>query len=161
MNEPIISGITAIQAILAPALGISATALLMLSIQNRYSLVINRIRLLNEERRRFNIKLTEKAELFYTEQIRFSSVQNQIEKIFHRCKELHNAILFMQFSIMLFVLSSLSIAMNLFVSSDFLRTLPVIFFSVGMIFVLIGIIYSALDVINSFKVAKIEVKGDE
>ena len=62
---------------------------------------------------------------------------------------------------MLFVLSSLSIAMNLFVSSDFLRTLPVIFFSVGMIFVLIGIIYSALDVINSFKVAKIEVKGDE
>ena len=161
MNEPIISGITAIQAILAPALGISATALLMLSIQNRYSLVINRIRLLNEERRRFNIKLTEKAELSYTEQIRFSSVQNQIDKIFRRCKELHNAILLMQFSIMLFVLSSLSIAVNLFVSSDFLRTLPVIFFSVGMIFVLIGIIYSALDVINSFKVAKIEVKGDE
>jgi hypothetical protein len=161
MGDSIITGIQAIQAILAPALGISATALLMLSVQNRYSLTINRLRLLNEERRRFSVKITEKSELSYTEQIRFSSVQNQIDRIFKRCMELRNAILLMQISIMLFVLSSLAISINLFTSSDFLRTLPVIFFSIGMIFVLIGIIYSALDVINSFKVAKIEIKGDE
>ncbi len=168
MGEPIISGITAIQAILAPALGISATALLMLSIQNRYSLAFNRIRLLNEERRRYTIKIAdlpdgkaEKSGLSYTEKIRHSSVQSQIEKTFKRCKELRNSILLMQMSIMLFVLSSISIAVNLFVSSDFLRTLPVILFSIGMICVLIGIIFSALDVNNSYKIAKIEVKGDE
>jgi hypothetical protein len=73
MGDTLISGITAIQAILAPALGISATALLMLSISNRFSLTINRIRLLNEERRRYTIKLADKSDLSYAENIRFSS----------------------------------------------------------------------------------------
>ncbi len=161
MTETIISGIEAIQAILAPALGISATALIMLSLSNRYSLTINRIRLLNEERRRYTMKLTEKNELSFTENIRFSNVQNQLEKLLVQCRELRNAVVLMQVAIMLFVLSSLSIAVNLFTSSGFLRNLPVLFFSVGMISVLIGILFSAIDVLKSFRVAKIEIKGDE
>lgn len=161
MGDTIISGIQAIQAILAPALGISATALLMLSMSNRFFLTINRIRLLNEERRRYNLKISEKTELSYTENIRYSNVYNQLDKLLTQCRELRNAVVLMQVAIMLFVLSSLAIALNLFTSSDFLRNLPVFFFSIGMISVLIGIMYSAIDVVKSFRVAKIEIKGDE
>lgn len=161
MDNSIISGITAIQAILAPALGISATALIMLSISNRYSLTINRIRLLNEERRRFTAKSAEKSDLAYTEKIRFSNVQNQLDKLLIQCRELRNAVVLMQIAIMLFVLSSLAIALNLIISSGFLKDLPLLFFSIGMISVLAGIIFSAIDVIKSFRVATIEVKGDE
>ena len=161
MGDGIISGITAIQAILAPALGISATALLMLSISNRFSLTINRIRLLNEERRRYSIKLADKSDLSYAENIRFSNVNNQIIRLLKQCRELRNAVVLMQVAIMLFVLSSLAIGANLFTSTDFLRSLPVYLFSLGMISVLVGIIYSAIDVMHSFKVAKIEIKGDE
>ena len=88
-------------------------------------------------------------------------MHKQLKRLLKQCRELRNAVVLMQVAIMLFVLSSLAIAVNLFISSDFLRSLPVIFFSIGMISVLVGIIYSAIDVINSFKVAKIEIKGDE
>lgn len=161
MGDTLISGITAIQAILAPALGISATALLMLSISNRFSLTINRIRLLNEERRRYTIKLADKSDLSYAENIRFSNVNKQLIRLLKQCRELRNAVVLMQVAIMLFVLSSLAIGVNLFTSTDFLRSLPVYLFSLGMISVLVGIIYSAIDVMHSFKVAKIEIKGDE
>jgi steroid 5-alpha reductase family enzyme len=161
MEDTIITGIQAIQAILAPALGISATALLMLSTTNRYSSIISRIRLLNEERRRITGKLATKTELDYGEKIRYSSVIKQIEKILERCKGLRNSILFFQTAILLFVMSSITIAINLFISTNFLRTLPVIIFSVGMILLLIGEIYSAKDIYHSYKVAEIEVKADE
>ncbi|RPI12887.1 MAG: DUF2721 domain-containing protein [Ignavibacteriae bacterium] len=160
MSETILTGIEAIQAILAPALGISATALLLLSMQNRYSLIVNRLRALTEERRRYYNKIANNEEPGHYEQVRYSSISTQIKRLFVRCRELRNAILYVQGSILLFVVTSILISVNIFYSSHLLRILPLIIFSVGMIFVLIGIVYSATDVINSYKVAEIEVKGE-
>ncbi|MBK8662836.1 MAG: DUF2721 domain-containing protein [Ignavibacteriales bacterium] len=42
-----------IQAMLAPGIMISACGLLILGMNNKYSLVVNRIRTLNEEKRKF------------------------------------------------------------------------------------------------------------
>ena len=148
MNEPIISGIEAIQAILAPALGISATALLLLNMHNRFSITINRIRLLNEERRRYHIKISRNEESGAYEQFRYSSISSQLIMLTQRCKELRNAILYIIGSIFLFVISSLLIGVNIFVSTEILRTAPILVFSVGMILVLVGIVYSAMDVVN-------------
>jgi len=161
MEDTLITGVEAIQAILAPALGISATGLLLLSLQNRYSLIINRIRLLNEERRRYSLKLVEKSELGYNENIRYISVMNQIQKMLERCRDVRNSILFIQGSILLFVLTSVFIAVNLFVSSKFLRSLPLLLFAAGMLLVLAGVIFSAKDVLNSYRITEIEVKADE
>jgi uncharacterized membrane protein YdcZ (DUF606 family) len=161
MENSLITGIEAIQAILAPALGISATALLLLSLQNRYSLVINRIRLLNEERRRYSLQLIEKNELGYSENTRLISVMNQIQKMLARCRDVRNAILFVQGSILLFVLTSVAIAVNLFISSRFLRHLPLIIFALGMLLVLAGVIFSAKDVINSYRITELEIKAEE
>lgn len=160
MNDTIISGIEAIQAMMAPALGISATALLLLNMHNRYSSIINRIRILTEERRRYYIKVSNNEESGTYEKFRYSSISSQITMLTIRCKELRNAILFMMGSILLFVISSLLIGVNMFFSSVVFRMFPLVFFSVGMIMVMVGIIYSAKDVINSYKVTEIEVKGD-
>ena len=160
MNEPIISGIEAIQAILAPALGISATALLLLNMHNRFSITINRIRVLNEERRRYHIKISNNEETGAYEQFRYSSISSQLIMLTQRCKELRNAILYIIGSIFLFVISSLLIGVNIFVSTEILRTAPILVFSVGMILVLVGIVYSAMDVVNSYKVTEVEVKGE-
>lgn len=160
MNDTIITGIEAIQAILAPALGISATALLLLNMHNRYTSTINRIRLLNEERRRYHIKISRNEEPGAYEQFRYSSISSQLVMLTQRCREIRNAILYTMGSILLFVLTSILIGVNIFFSSHALRMAPLIVFSVGMILVLIGIIYSAKDVINSYKVTEIEVKGD-
>ncbi len=160
MNESILTGIQAIQAILAPALGISATALLLLNMHNRYSNTINRIRLLNEERRRYHIKVSKNEEPNTYEQFRYSSIESQISMLSDRCKELRNAILYIMSSILLFVITSLLIGVNIFFTSKFLIIAPLVVFSIGMILVLIGIVYSAKDVVNSFKVTQIEVKGE-
>lgn len=161
MQESLEGGIQAIQAILAPALGISATALLLLSLQNRYSLIINRIRLLNEERRELSGKLVEKNELGYAENIRHISVVNQIQKMLDRCREVRNAIILIQISILLFVVTSVLIALNLFVHISLLGYLPLLSFVTGMIFVLAGVTFSSRDVLNSYKVTELEVKADE
>ena len=49
MEVPIVQ---LIQGMLAPGLMISACGLLLLGMNNKYSLVVNRIRLLNEEKRK-------------------------------------------------------------------------------------------------------------
>lgn len=153
--------VTGIQAILAPALGISATALLLLGLQNRYSSIINRIRLLNEEKREYSQSVVEKSDMDYSENMRRLSVLSQIEKLFDRCRDVRNSILYIQGSILLFVLTSVSIALNLFFSDILLRDLPLILFSLGMLLVLAGVIYSAKDVVNSYRITEIEVKADE
>jgi len=161
MEDSLITGIQAIQAILAPALGISATALLLLGLQNRYSLIINRMRLLNEERRRYSSKLAQKTDLEYSENIRHMSVLSQIHKMMVRCKEVRNAILLIQGSILLFVLTSVFIALNLFISTPLVRSLPLFSFVAGMILVLAGVIFSARDVYSSYRIAEIEVNADD
>lgn len=160
MNNTIITGIEAIQSMLAPALGISATAMLLLSMHNRFSIIINRLRLLNEEKRRFHAKIADNIETGAYESIRYSSISSQLKILTKRCKVLRNAILSMMAAIMLFVLASLLIGVNIFISTELLKNTPLVFFSLGMLLVLTGIIYSANDVISSYRLTEVEVKGE-
>lgn len=160
MNNTIITGIEAIQSMLAPALGISATAMLLLSMHNRFSIIINRLRLLNEEKRRYHAKIADNVETGAYESIRYSSISSQLKILTKRCRVLRNAILSMMAAIMLFVLASLLIGVNIFISTELIKNTPLVFFSLGMLLVLTGIIYSANDVINSYRLTEVEVKGD-
>jgi len=51
-----------IQLMLAPAVMISACGLLLLGISNKYSSITNRLRILNEERRRHHNKMNSDTE---------------------------------------------------------------------------------------------------
>lgn len=160
MNNTIITGIEAIQSMLAPALGISATAMLLLSMHNRFSIIINRLRLLNEEKRRYHAKIADNAETGAYESLRYSSISSQLKILTKRCRVLRNAILAMMAAIMLFVMASLIIGLNIFVSTEVLKNTPLVLFSLGMLFVLTGIVYSANDVISSYRLTEVEVIGD-
>lgn len=160
MTNTILTGTEAIQSMLAPALGISATAMLLLSMHNRFSIIINRLRLLNEEKRRYHIKISENKEPGAYENLRYSSISSQLKILTKRCRVLRNAILAMMAAILLFVLTSMVIGINIFISSEILRSAPLVVFSMGMLFVLTGIVYSANDVINSYRLTEVEVKGD-
>ena len=161
MQETPVTAIQAIQAILAPALGISAVGLLLLSLSNRYSTIINRIRLLNDERRKFSRQLGEKGDLVYPDNIRFMSVTKQRQELLLRSRYVRNAILSMLAAVGLFVFSSVTIAFNLFVSNDLFRAIPLIIFIIGMISVFIGIVFYGMEVHRSFKIILLEVKGEE
>ena len=161
MPETELTAIQAIQAILAPAIGISAVGLLLLSLSNKYSSIINRIRLLNDERRKFSRQISEKGDLVYPDNIRFLSITKQRQELLLRSRYVRNAILSMLTAIGLFVLTSVMIAFNLFLSSNLLRTIPLLIFITGMITVLIGIAFYGAEVGRSFRIILLEVKGEE
>ncbi len=161
MSESEMTAIQAIQAILAPALGISAVGLLLLSLSNRYSTIINRIRLLNDEKRKFFHHIGENKELAYPDNVRFMSITKQITELLLRSRYIRNAILSMQTAIGMFVLSSVAIAINLFITTKILRAIPLVIFMIGMTGLFVGIIFYSLEIYRSYKIILLEVKGEE
>jgi len=161
MAETSVTALQAIQAILAPALGISAVGLLLLMLNSRYSNIINRIRLLHEEKRKYLKQIAENVELSYTDKSRFMSITNQSKELLVRSRYVRNAMLLLQMSIALFVLTSVTIGLTLFISIPFIQTLPLVLFIIGMIGVLVAVSFAGLEVYLSYKIVLIEVSADE
>jgi hypothetical protein len=160
--EPIsMNAIQAIQAILAPAVGISAVGLLLLGMSNRYSAIIARIRLLNDERRRFTRQIADQQDLSYADNARFMNIRKQTEELLYRSRTVRNAILAMQAAIGLFVLTSVGIGLSLVAGKEFDAMVPLGLFLVGMLFVFVGITFAGLDVYRSFRVVLLEAKAEE
>ena len=161
MDQIPVTAIQAIQAILAPAVGISAVGLLLLGLSNRYSAIINRIRLLNDEKRKLTKQLGEERDLNYTDNARFMNIRKQTEELLVRSRIVRNAILAMQSAIALFVLSSVSIGLSLVSGVVFAGVLPLVLFLTGMIGVFVGIVFAAFDVYRSFNIVLLEATAEE
>jgi hypothetical protein len=155
------TAILIIQAMLAPAVGISAVGLLLLGLNNRYTAIINRLRLLNEEKRKYARMIADSIELTYADNARFMSVRNQTKELLARSRLVRNAILALQGAVALFVLTSVMIGVNLFATSGFLAANPLILFVAGMLLVFVGVGFSAVEVHRSFKVVLVEAMAEE
>ena len=106
--------------------------------------------------------LIEKAgDLPYTDNVRYMSVRKQAEDLVQRCALARNSILSLQASVGMFVLASLAIGLNLFVDADTLESAALVIFMAGMVGVLVGIVFAAIEVYRSFKIVLIEVKAEE
>ncbi len=161
MEQPGISAIQAIQAILAPALGMSAVGLLLLSLGNRYSSIVNRIRLLNDEKRKYSKLIADKGDLAFPDNARFMSINRQCGELLLRSRMVRNAILSFQLAIALFVLTSAAIGLNLFAKSEAVQIVPLVIFIVGMFCVFVGILFAAAEIYRSYKIVLIEVRGED
>ncbi|MFN8207715.1 MAG: DUF2721 domain-containing protein [Bacteroidales bacterium] len=148
-----------IQAMLAPGLMISACGLLLLGMNNKYSLVVNRIRLLDDEERKLKIKKKE-TELKSYEGFRLENIQMQIAKLTFRVRLVRNAVLFYSIAVALFVLSCLSIGMQLILDKGIFASLALVMFLGGMVAVLTGVIFAALETWKGYEIIKIEVNID-
>ncbi|MBM2840555.1 MAG: hypothetical protein HW412_1083 [Bacteroidetes bacterium] len=145
---------------LAPAVGISAVGLLLLGLSNRYSSIINRIRLLNEERRKYSRMLSQEQDLPYTDNMRLMSIATQVKELLIRSRYVRNAILWMQAAIALFVITSTGIGVNLFFSGEAMRALPLVLFICGMIAVVVGIVFAGMEVHRSYRIVLLEVEAE-
>jgi len=151
--------IQVIQLMLAPGLMISACGLLLLGMNNKYSLVVNRIRLLNEERRRVLGKAGDR-EFSYEENVRLESISLQIEKLTFRVKLVRNAVLSYTIAVALFVVTSLLIGIQYFASAN-INVIITIIFLFGMVSVLAGVLYAAYETKEGYDIIQLEVKIDE
>ena len=150
-----------IQLMLAPGIMISACGLLLLGMNNKYSLVVNRIRLLNEERRKAIHKTTDDKNFNYQETQRLESISMQISSLVYRVKLVRNAVLAYTTAVALFVLTSLSIGFGFLFDITKLNSFITILFLLGMISVLCGVIFAAYETYKGYEIVNFEVKIDE
>lgn len=149
-----------IQLMLAPGIMISACGLLLLGMNNKYSLVVNRIRLLNEERRKTVSKIDD-DNFKYHENLRLESISMQISKLVFRVGLVRNAVLCYTVAVALFVLTSLSIGFGFLFDITKLSSLITIVFLLGMVSVLCGVIFAAYETYKGYEIVNFEVKIDE
>lgn len=149
-----------IQFMLAPAVMISACGLLLLGINNKYSIVVNRIRLLNEERRKYKLKIG--SENFETEDnVRLESITRQLELLVYRVKLVRNCVLSYTIAVAAFVASSLLIGIAFFTKRIDLDVIILTAFLIGMIAVFAGIIFAMFETKRGYEIVKFEVQADE
>ena len=158
MNK--ISIIEVIQLMLAPGIMISACGLLILGINNKYSMVVNRIRLLNEERRRILGRISDKA-INLEENVRIASISKQLQELGFRVRLVRNSVLSYTIAVALFVVTSLSIGFEYYIGAAELTFIVTILFLLGMISVLVGVTFGAYETIKGYKKVEIEIKIDE
>ncbi len=149
-----------IQAMLAPGLMISACGLLLLGIHNKYGIVVNRIRALEEEKRRLIPGYFTKS-LDEYQLRRMNSIRLQVGKFEYRLKLIRNTVFFYTIAVAMFVLSSLAIGISQIIDTEIAQPMALIFFLLGMISVFTGIIHAAKEVWKGYEIVKIEVKESE
>jgi hypothetical protein len=155
-----LNAVQIIQLMLAPAVMISACGLLLLGINNKYSLVVNRIRLLNEEKRRLLIKFGD-GQHSTEENVRLESTATQIAALVYRAKLVRNTVLSYTTAVALFVITSLLLGISSVLSLQKLNYFIITAFLLGMLFVLIGVIYAGLETKKGYDIISYEVKAHE
>jgi hypothetical protein len=142
-----------IQGMLAPGLMISACGLLLLGMNNKYGLVVNRIRLLNEEKR----KLFHQEAVDDQESSRISNIELQLSHLIKRISLVRNAVFAYSIAVALFIVSSVLIGITINKTTPTFDWLIVSFFYAGMFAVFVGIIFAAIEVWKGYRIVKIEI----
>lgn len=147
-----------IQLILAPAVMINACGLLLLGTTSKYSIVLNRIRLLNDERRKLARRAGDRT---FEETTRLVSLSRQIDRLVVRARYVRNSVLFYSAAIGLFLVTSLLMALGTF-AEDFNMPAAVMgLFLIGMILVLCAVVFAVLDAKRGYDIVVFDVKADE
>jgi hypothetical protein len=142
-----------IQGMLAPGLMISACGLLLLGMNNKYSLVVNRIRLLNEEKR----KIFHQLNIDEIDSNRLSNIELQISHLIGRISLVRNAVFSYSLAVALFIVSSVLIGLTIKKNTPGFDWLIVAFFYAGMFAVFVGIVFAAIEVWKGYRIVKIEI----
>lgn len=148
MNTSIIQ---IIQTMLVPGVMVSACALLLLGMNNKYSSIINRIRLLKDEDRRLAGLDAGRPPCERRENIAV-----QLPLLMARLKLIRNTVTAYSIGIILFIFSSFFIGLQSVSQSRAVQAGVVGFFIAGMVSVLAGAISNAIDARQAFTVVKLE-----
>lgn len=150
METPIVQ---LIQGMLAPGLMISACGLLLLGMNNKYSLVVNRIRLLTEEKR----TIFHQETIDESDSNRLSNIELQISHLIGRISLVRNAVFSYSLGVALFIVSSVLIGVTFNTRTITFEWLILGFFYAAMFAVFVGIVFAAIEVWKGYRIVKIEI----
>lgn len=143
-----------IQSILAPAIMISSSALLLLGFQNKFSALFNRFRALNEEKR----YLRKKREKDNLERERLKNLEKQLAALTRRAFYVKNAIVFTYLAIVAFLITSFFIFLGIYFNIQH-EHLIIFSFEAGLAGVLMASIMVVIEVGISYRILRLEYKS--
>lgn len=149
-----------IQLMVAPAVMISACGLLILGANNKYSNVLNRIRLINDEKRRLVIKTADHGAA-PEEDLRLESTVRQLKHLRIRAKMVRNSVMSYTIGAALFVISSLLIGLALFQGFVEIHYISTAVFLLGMIMVFVGVVFGLLESKKGYEIVQLEISAEE
>jgi len=152
--------IQAIQLMLAPAVMINGCGLLLLSISSKFSSVVNRVRLLNEEKRKLFSRASEPS-FTAQENQRLESIARQLDRLLRRAWMVRNSLMCYSIAVALFVLTSMFIGLDYFVIVFPLKSVIIASFMAGLVIFFCGVIFAALDTLKGYEIVKYDVVADE
>lgn len=142
-----------ISSALAPAVAISACAILVSNAQSKYSGLVDRIRALNAERREFQ----HLDPISVTDSLRIKSLDRQIALIFRRARHLRDAIFLLYAAIACIISTSFLIAAIQYFQLKGFAPYPKITFLSGLAMVLVALVMELLEVRLTFRVLRYEL----
>jgi len=145
-----------IQAMLAPGIMISACGLLLLGMNNKYSLVVSRIRALADEKRKL-ITPPKHGNLNKVEENRLKNINQEIELFAFRVVLVKKAVTSYYIAVAFFIFASLLIGLNFVTNMKATYIIALISFLSGMISVVVGVYYAALEIRKGLEIVKIEI----
>ncbi|MCL4511980.1 MAG: DUF2721 domain-containing protein [Bacteroidetes bacterium] len=149
-----------IQLMLSPAVMISACGLLLLGANNKYSSVVNRIRLINDEKRRLVSKAIDR-DFTPEENLRLESTARQLSHLNSRAKLVRNSVMSYTIAAALFVVSSLLIGLASFQGFVGINYLSTAAFLAGMLMVFAGVIFGVLESKKGYDIVRLEITAEE
>jgi hypothetical protein len=152
--------IQAIQLMLAPAVMINGCGLLLLSISNKFSSVVNRVRLLNEEKRKLFSRASEQN-FGALENQRLESIARQLDRLLQRARMVRNSLLCYSIAVALFVLTSLLIGFDYFMLVIQLKSVIIASFMAGLLIFFCGVIFAAFDTLKGYEIVQYDVVADQ
>lgn len=146
-----------IKLMVAPAVMVNCCGLFLLGMNNKYSVVVGRIRSLDEEKRK--LKLAERLDnLSEHDAIRLANIKLQTSKLTYRVKLVRNAVVSYTLAVAFFILNCITIGINtMYEVNSPIASISIILFFFGLIFVFIGVGYATKEVIKGYEIVKIEV----
>jgi ABC-type transport system involved in cytochrome c biogenesis permease component len=148
--------VSIIQAMLAPGIMISACGLLLLGMNNKYSLVVTRIRALSDEKRKL-IYGPKQGNLNKDEEKRLDNINMEIDLFANRVVLVKKAVTSYYIAVALYIFASLLIGFNFISDQEITNILALIFFLGGMVSVVVGVYYAAQEIKKGLEIVKIEI----
>jgi len=148
--------VSVIQAMLAPGIMISACGLLLLGMNNKYSLVVSRIRALADEKRKL-ITPPKQGNLNQHEEKRLNNINMEINLFANRVVLVKKAVTSYYIAVSFFIFASLLIGVNFLSDQEITNIIALIFFLVGMVSVVVGVYYAAQEIKKGLEIVKIEI----
>lgn len=148
--------VSIIQSMLAPGIMISACGLLILGMNNKYSLVVSRIRALADEKRKL-ITPPKHGNLNQVEENRLKSINTEINLFAYRVVLVKKAVTSYYVAVAFYIFASLLIGVNFLSDQAITNIIALIFFLAGMVSVVTGVYYAAQEIKKGLEIVKIEI----